>query len=433
MSAKTLFEGGVSGKLFLDRRQFYITPQRVAELWPDVTPFTTLVQMLRVENVKDTLYKMFEHRSGFVKQEMQINDGTPGTVPNNDTGVSGVAVDNLVGLGSIGDHVISLQCEVWDSTKTTKKGQVVVTARSGNDLTLKSLKGSTIALADNDYLQVIGNIRGEGTTAPEAFSDELSVIWNSTQFFSTPVEISNKLKNAALRGYNSELARLRDEKAKEFKMQKENAFLKGASIIGTNMDGTGTFSEASNRTDANGNLLRTTYGFITALEDYGDSTTSSDDQNIFTVEEANYSWADFVLLTEKLFDKFEGTQRFAFCGRGAMSYWSKLDGANYLAGKSGWTVNISETRMNKLGFAIRVMETPHGVLHLVPTKAMRAQYNNYMAIPDHNHLFLAQYEQDEFKNDIKKDNDYDGVKDVYRADQGLGMELEEKHALIKIT
>lgn len=433
MSAKTLFDGGVSGKLFLDRRQFYITPQRVAELWPNVTPFTTLVQSLRVMPVQDTLYKMFEHRSGFIKQRLVVNDATPGTVPNNDTGVSGVGVDGLVGLGSIGDHVIGLQCEVWDSTETTKKGQVVITARSTNDLTLKSLKGATITLADNDVLEVIGNVRGEETTAPEAFSDELSVIFNSTQFFSTAVNISNKLKNAALRGYNSELARLRDEKSKEFKMQKENTFLKGSSVLGTNMDGAGTFSEASNRTDANGKLLRTTYGFISALEDYGDSTVTSDDQNIFSINRATYTWSQYVDDTEKLFDKFEGTQRFAFCGRGAMSYWSKMDGSNNLAGKSGWTVNLGETKMNNLGFAIRVLETPHGVLHLAPTKALRRQYNLTMAIPDHNHLFLAQYEQDEFKNDIKKDDDYDGVKDVFRADQGLGMELEEKHALITMS
>ena len=32
-----------SGVLFTDRRDFYISPQVVKELWTDVTPFTTIV------------------------------------------------------------------------------------------------------------------------------------------------------------------------------------------------------------------------------------------------------------------------------------------------------------------------------------------------------------------------------------------------------
>lgn len=79
MSAKTLFDGGASGVLFLDRRQFYLDPNRVAELWPDVMPFTTLLQKLNVRNVDDTVFKMFEHRSHFVKQQF-VNNGSTATI-----------------------------------------------------------------------------------------------------------------------------------------------------------------------------------------------------------------------------------------------------------------------------------------------------------------------------------------------------------------
>lgn len=442
MGAKSLFEGGASGILFQDRRQMYITPQRVAEFYANVYPFTTLLFTLRVVNVQDTLYKMFEHRAGWVKQEMQIDDvGDGTTISAGDTALN-VGVTNLTGLGSSVDaHLKGMEVEIWDSTKTTKKGVAVITGvnnatatKSSNTVSLKSLKNSSISgLAVNDYIVVIGSVRGEKSTAGEAFSDELQVVWNSTQYFSVPVEISRKLARASLRGYNDELARLRDDKGKMFKMLKENAFLKGASTVGTNLDGSEAtgFTEANLRTDGSQEPLRTTYGFITAVEDYGNS--SGDNQNIFSLDSSTLTYADYVDIAEKLFLNFEGDQRFAFCGRGAISFWSKMDGTNYVAGKSGWTVQISGTQSNRLGFNVRILDTPHGALHLVSTKALRDAYNNYMAIPDHNYLFLAQFEPDMFKNNIKKDDDYGAIKDVYTADQGLGLELIEKHAVMKIV
>ena len=434
MAVKSLFDGGASGILFQDRRQFYISPQRVAEFYGDVYPFTTLVQTLRTENVNDTLYKMFQHRAGWVKQEMQINNATPGTVPNDNTGLA-VAIDGITNLGGIGSHLKNLQVEVWDSTKATKKGVAVITSvdTANSKVTLKSLKNATISLADNDYLIVIGATRGEKATAGDAFSDELSVVWNSTQYISVPVEISKKLARASLRGYNSELARLRDDKGKMFKMLKENIFLKGASTVGTNLDGSEStgFTEANLRTDENGEPLRTTYGFISATEDYGN--TSGDLQNIFTINSGTFTYADYVDMAEKLFLNFEGDQRFAFSSRKAMSFWSKLDSTNYMAGKSGWGIRISDMKTNKLGFNIRIIDSPHGELHLVSTKALRDAYDSYMALPDHNYLFLAQFEPDTFKNNVKTDDDYGGIKDVYVADQGLGLELIEKHAIIKFN
>ena len=40
---KSLFDGGVASKLWLDRRDFYVEPDQIAELYSDITPFTTVV------------------------------------------------------------------------------------------------------------------------------------------------------------------------------------------------------------------------------------------------------------------------------------------------------------------------------------------------------------------------------------------------------
>ena len=435
MSAKSLFADNGIGTLFLERRQFYIEPQRVAELYTDIAPFTTLVGQLNVKYVDDPLFKMFEHRPTFLKQECAVN-GTTGTIPNNDIGLADVVVDGIVNLSSVPDASWEgLEMEVWNEARTIKKGVVFVNEVAGGKLTLKLLwaKGaSTFEIDDNDALIVIGNVRGEGSFAGEAWADELQIVHNSTQFFSVPVEVTGKLYKAALRGYSNELARLRDEKARQFKMQREKAFILGASVIGTGMDGI-SLSDG-HRTNKDGQKNRTTMGLVPILEKHGSPDISNDMQNLFSISEASYKYSDFVDMSERIF-QFDGDrgEKFAFCAPGAISYWSKMDGTNYLAGKSGWQVKLSETQRNALGFNVRMLETPHGILHLVPTKALRYQYNKTMLIIDHNNLFHAIYEKPEFKNNIKTDNDYNGVKDVYNSDEGLGATLQEAHQLINIT
>jgi hypothetical protein len=57
---KEVYEGGSSALLFTDRRQFYIKPQQYAELWPAVTPFTTMVMAVTnsLTGLSDPIYKM---------------------------------------------------------------------------------------------------------------------------------------------------------------------------------------------------------------------------------------------------------------------------------------------------------------------------------------------------------------------------------------
>jgi hypothetical protein len=175
-------------------------------------------------------------------------------------------------------------------------------------------------------------------------------------------------------------------------------------------------------------------GLVSAIEKYGSSTTTNDDQAVFEIPAATYKYADFVDDMEKVFRYFpESLEKYAFCGPGALSYWSKLDGTMFMAGKSGWQVKISGEQRDSLGFRVRVLETPHGVLKLVNTPALRGPYNKYMVIPSDENLVRVMYRPDTFRANIKTDNGYDGVKDEYFSDLGLGMTLIESHKLFKIV
>ena len=122
-----------SGVLYTDRRDFYISPQVVKELWTDVTPFTTVVANQEKITPADPTFKMFE---------------------------------------------------LWDSTKTTLRGHALITeASSSSTLKFKNIGADALDATDNDVFIVVGNAHGEGTEAPEAWSDELKVVYNTTQIF----------------------------------------------------------------------------------------------------------------------------------------------------------------------------------------------------------------------------------------------------------
>lgn len=434
MAAKNLSGAGV---LYSDRRNFYLQPQVVQELWTDVTPFTTLVSNRNIiGGLADPLFKLFEHREPWVKQQFNITGAF--VVPNNDTGIGSVTIGTIVGLASTLDSsYVGLTGEVWDTTLTTKRGQAVISAVNGStDLTLKLLSTTAFTTVSGDVFIVYGSVSGEGSTAPDAWADELKVVWGSTQMIETAIEITGTLYKASLRGYNKELERLRMSKNREQKMKVERTLLLGSSVIGTGLadsrDGTSNESFADTARTIGGLNSRTTTGLITALERYGLAT--GDDQNLFTIPEASYKFSNFVDDMEKVFHYYpDGGTKYAFCGPGAMSYWSKLDGNSFMVGKSGWQVRIGDNQRDQLGFSIRMLETPHGMLALVPTPALRGPYNKKMIVVSDNHLSVVQYEQPQFKVNIKVENAYKGEKDVYFDDLGLGMTLIESHKQFSIV
>ena len=213
---------GASGVIFDERRDFHVDPQVTKELWTDVAPFTTMVSNQEMRSVPDPIFKMFEHRNPWVKQEFQAAEGA--TLDNNDAGDS-LEVDGIYNLSSSPDSSwIGLTCEIWDVTKTTNRGIAIITAiPEANHITVKAL--SAISVSNDDYFCVVGNAHGEGSSAPDAWADELSVVHNSTQIFKTPLQVTGTLQAAVLKGESSELARLRRQKAQEHKMQKRKSFL----------------------------------------------------------------------------------------------------------------------------------------------------------------------------------------------------------------
>ena len=159
-----------SGVLYTDRRDFYVSPQVVKELWTDVAPFTTVISNRESRKVPDPIFKMFEHRNPWVKQLFLCDSDTDNLDSDNVTNTT-VTVKDASNC-SIDDSLIGHICEVWTTGYGSKKGIVRVdSVTSGTVVVVNTLwtsTGNDIALADNDIFLIIGNAQGEGTSSPEA-------------------------------------------------------------------------------------------------------------------------------------------------------------------------------------------------------------------------------------------------------------------------
>lgn len=438
MAQKQLLNSGI---LYTDRRDFYLSPKITSELWTDVTPFITVASSGGTTKVPDPDFKMFEHRAGWISQSFVITDALPAWSALTPGSTATVTPGTITGLPAIDSSWLGLLVEIWDTTNATKKGVGFITViASSTTVTIKAIGLDTaapstlnvLALAQNDICYVIGTAFGEGTSAPDASSDELQVVYNSTGIFKTAVDISGTLYEAALRGYSSELARLREQKMFEHKIQKERAFLTSIRSGGTGGDATND-SFATHQTDADGKLVRTTMGIIPTINRYG--KTSGDSQNIFTVSKATYKYNTFVADMEKVFQYVpEAGYKIAFCGPGAMTFWGQADASAGFIKNSGLVVNLDNLERDGLGFNFRRLLTPHGELRLVYSYGLRGPiYTNYMLIVDPSDLKHVSYRPMKYSTNVKTDNAYDGVKDQIMSDEGVGITMVEKHALMKIT
>ena len=447
---------GITGTLFTDQRQFYMNPFQYAELWQAATPFiSAMIEKARVvTNLPDPIFKMFEHEEPWRKQEVVFAASTATTSGN--TGATDVEISAVTGLPSAlikangGHEMIKTQMfEVWNSTKTTKKGVVLCTLNTAGTYVMKSLKTAEVTFAVGDIGVLIGTAYGEGSEAGEAWADNLKIVYGSTGIHRTPVEVTGTLFQASLRGANKELSRLRMQKLYQHKIMENKRLLRSVNLTGTNLTAGDTWADATRSGAANGigtsaptasGRVRTPYGLITLIEDYGSATESDDTQNIFN-RTGSLTWNQFVDDSEKLmqYTNYDGMRDF-FCGPKAFSYFSKLDTSSVAGSrlKMGFDTRLvsdmKNSRSDSQGYNFRYIETPFGMIRCILDPSLKFEYSNYMFSPSWQNLYYAIYRPFVFKTAIKDDkfNGYDGIKDEYFSDTGLGATLIKSHALIKM-
>jgi hypothetical protein len=203
-----------------------------------------------------------------------------------------------------------------------------------------------------------------------------------------------------------------------------------------------TFTEANLRTitDSAGNtsVVRTTNGYIPTLRQYGveytGQTQSLDSNtNIFTYPVASLGFDEFNKWSEVIFDKREQDMALGMCGYGFLTnIASKCVNNSKKMGFLG-QVQLGDTRINSLGFNIRELVTTSGIIQLAPMKSLRDVDRNVCLLPNTSAIGIMEYEPFQYLADIKKDDNYTGIKDVYNYDAGLWMTTLETQQMISLT
>jgi hypothetical protein len=362
------------------------------------------------------------------------------------------AIDGIVGLpnsSNVPDNSwIGLAGKIYQDDGTDNAlpgafithGLITAVNTSSGDVTIKTLgnpASATFAAAqplDNSIFIVTHSLSGAGTFAPEAGSDQLEVVWNTTSIIETAVEVDGDLAEAALRGYSNELARLRLEKMKEQKMKINKSYYHGmrpTGIGGTAYGASDTDDSTfalSPVTDAGGKPVRTGMGVIPALIRYGRSDITHSQQNIFSINAATYKYDKFVDDTTKIFQYVPSAGvLYGFCDSRMLAFWSKISVGGFL-GNSKMKVMLSQPFMDGIGLKVQELITPRGTVRLIFDPALDTEPKGSMVIVDPAHVGRVTFRKTRMKFDVKKDNDYDGVKDNIRSDEGPWLDMLEKHS-----
>lgn len=427
---KHLYQGSSSSILYTDRRDFYVQPNVVKTRYPNVAPFLTAVSNWSQQTgLKDPQYKLFQFTSPWVKQYFQVTTGTTSAADDAEDTLA-VTVTGAKGMPSaLGNYLVGQKVDVFANVDSKPSGAskgvlLVTTFTSTTSINVKNMTGASITIANDDWLVLQGTSFGEGTEAANPSHNELETRWNQCGIHKTSFQLTKTLMQAALRGESSEYDRLKRVKGQEHMIKKERDLLFSVSNIGIGESGD-TFGDGG-RTDVNGNTVRATYGAFKAVYNYG--STSGDDQNIFAIDPATYSYSNWVDDTEKIFDESPDGVLPMFVGNGLLSYFNKVEGTSGagVVAKSKWTVNfpkMNAERAGSLGFNIKEWESPHGIIQFVRTPVMTKDPFAYKAgfAVDPTNISHMVYRNPEYQQNIKTDNAPDYQKNQYFSDEGIAI------------
>jgi hypothetical protein len=315
---------------------------------------------------------------------------------------------------------------------------IVSNVDSTSQIDIKNLSATgsdSYDFADQDPVRIISHADPEASRSRNGWTDEMTMIWGSTQIIKTPYKLSGTLLNAKLRAASNERARIREEKMKEHKFKLNGAFLTGY-MAGASTSSRGTaptiklWDNAANSSEEGYNeAVRTTWGAIPLLETYGTAN-----RQVFERAWSNFDVDQFIDDMEARSIYFNTSDRteFAFVGPKVLAEFSKSGPDSFLA-RSGGSIALSNWRLTSLGFKVRTLTHPFGEINMAFDPALRyAPYNNMMLIVDPENIKRVIYRASKLETSIQE-NDADYIKDQYFSDEGLAMTLIERHALWKFS
>ena len=343
----------------------------------DVTPLLAFTEDLK--KVRKVTQPKFQHLySDQSALWSQVNNGAGYT----DSATSIVVDDGTV--YNVGDIIVN----------TATAEHLRVTGVSTNTLTVVRAFGSTAAAAmtDNDYLVVLGNAFGEGTTSPDPNMLIESSDYNFTQIFKKSVSVTGTAQ-ASQFYVGPELKKRREQALRDTKRQGEYQALFGE-----------RYQDASTT-----NPIRTTAGLNAKITTNRFAIAGTLSQDYF---------AQTVLPAA---GRYGSSKKVIYCG------------VNMLKCFTDWGLDRLQTFTSDtmLGFKAREYINPFLDLMIVRHKMLEGPYAGWAFIVDPENFYRAELPGRSLtlQTDIQE-NDRDGKKDQWFGEWGYDIPLEKSHAVL---
>ena len=375
-------------------RRLFNFSDRVADLAPDESPFFVYLSKVAKVPTDDPQFRFLEDRTKVSMTDRSFL---------------------LAGAHSIPASGSSLTYSVDAGSTSTFQGK-----------TISSVDGAETG-ADNAKCTVIGTSFGEGSGAPDVFSEVLDNDFGYTQIFKTACEMSNTARATRYRGYADEFQRIWNLKLREHKIDIERAMLFGqrASVGGVQ------YSEG-----IAGHIIK-------------NGTAVVDDSALSYSSGAPYyrSSATSELTYDRLLSDFEvvydparggSDSKLALASLPVITFFNKLGSTSFVDQSIANELRYNmEKSVGSFGHTVLQVETIHGTMNLVKEPLFRGFASGLLCMVDMDNVAYRPLVGNGVNRDTQimtnvQSADEDLRKDMIQTEAGLEVSLPESHYLINL-
>ena len=430
-------------------RRLYDFSDRVAELSPEESPFFVYLSKVGKVPTTDSQFRFLEDRTKVAMTDRSFLLKGAVTALAAEGSDDTVVFDTSAG-GSVDWVIPGMVVAIGDidgnDVPTTANVRINSISQGGSDTTCNitvishTATTGTLAVADNSKCTVIGTSFGEGSGAPDVFSQKMENDYGFTQIFKTACEMSNTARATVYRGYADEWARLWNLKLREHKGDIERAMLFGQK---------GSAGGIQYTEGIVGSTIAEGYGNV--VNDGG--VLSYNEGKPYYKSNASSQWTYDDMLTdfEVIFDPARGgsSSKLALASLPVISHFNKIGVGGFIGGSmldgTSTAVNTGASRnsynfsaaQGAFGHMVTKVDTIHGDITLVKEPLFRGFAAGFMQMVDLDHVSYRPLVGNGMNRDTSittnvQQADEDLRKDMILTEAGLEVTLPETHALINL-
>jgi len=391
----------------------------IFRLYPNGSmPLTGITSMMRTESTDDPQFHWWEDvlptqagaitglYTDSIMSAAYASGGVAGTVlyvKCAEATALQIRAGHVVVLRDSDDYNVDVMAKVLDSVADGANSKISVKLLEADD----NATGTSHDLSDADRILVAGSVNAEGATRPTAISREATKIYNYTQIFRTPVEITGTQMSTRIR-----------PEGDAWKLQKRDAL----ELHGMEMEKAFIWGIPTENTGTNGKQERTTGGLLHFTKTYAsdnvaDYTLETDSAYASkTWKTAGKDWLNTYL--EQIF-RYGDMEKLALCGSGAVL------GLNILAE----TYGDIQLKPAETAYGLKVMKwlTPFGEINLKihPLFSYEATNRNSMLIVEPKRIKMRPLKGRDTKYIKDSDGKTDGLSEEWLTEIGFEYNLPE--------